>query len=83
MTDFIAGFNITVEKEREDLEDMVNDLLEVEKKCNKLLNIWERFEELYGQFMIPVEGNRGLIQKLMVDLEIDNDYFPKEKKVNV
>jgi len=34
MTDFILGFNITVEKERQDLVDMVNDLLVTEKKNN-------------------------------------------------
>lgn len=34
MTDFILGFNITVEEERKDLVNMVDDLLEIEKKNN-------------------------------------------------
>ena len=46
----------------------------------KLKKLWESFEDSYGQFMIPVEGNRILIKKLMIDLEIDNEYFPKEGK---
>lgn len=97
MTDFIAGFNITVEKEREELEEMVNDLLEIEKiyfnkqelftklekenaELKKLLKAWESFEELYGQYTIPVEGNSTSIAKLMIDTEIDNDYYPGEAK---
>lgn len=31
---FIGGFNITVKKEREELVNMINDLLEIEKKNN-------------------------------------------------
>ena len=34
MDDFIMGFNITVGSGRQDLIDMVNDLLEIEKKNN-------------------------------------------------
>ena len=59
--------------------DAVTSSLEREKKLKK---IWESFEDLYGQFMIPVEGNRVLIKKLMVDLEIGNNYFPKEEESN-
>ena len=54
--------------------DAVETSLQREKKLKK---IWENFEDLYGQFMIPVEGNRISIKKLMVDLEIDNNYFPR------
>ena len=35
MTDFIAGYNITVEEERKELENMIDDLLKIEKKNNK------------------------------------------------
>ena len=47
-------------------------------RCVKLEKIWEDFELKYGQYMIPVEGNRTSIKKLMIDIEIDNQYYPKE-----
>ena len=50
------------------------------ERGKKLKKIWESFEDLYGQFTIPVEGNSVSIKKLMVDLEIDNNYFPREEK---
>ena len=81
-TNYIGGYNITVEKERDELREMINDLLEVEKKHNKLLDIWEKFETLYGQYTIPVEGNLTSIKKLMIDAEIDNQYFPEGEKKN-
>ena len=59
--------------------DAVETSLRNEKKLRK---IWENFENLYGQFTIPVEGDRTLIKKLMVDMEIKNDYFPGEGKSN-
>ena len=70
--------NITRTFHRDDYEglDAVIDSLKREKKLRK---IWENFEDLYGQSMIPVEGNRTLIKKLMVDLEIKNEYFPEEE----
>lgn len=34
--DFIKGFNTTVEQERQELTNMINDLLEIEKKYYKL-----------------------------------------------
>lgn len=34
--DFIGGFNITVEQERQELTNMINDLLEIEIKFNKM-----------------------------------------------
>ena len=34
MTNFIHGFNITVESERKELSDMIDDLLKIEKKNN-------------------------------------------------
>ena len=73
--------NITRTFHRDDYKslDAVTSSLEREKKLKK---IWESFEDLYGQFMIPVEGNRVLIKKLMVDLEIGNNYFPKGEKSN-
>ena len=57
--------------------DAVIDSLE---ECDKLKKMWASFADLYEQFMIPVEGDRTLIKKLMVDLEINNGYFPKEEK---
>ena len=43
MNDFIAGFNITVEKERKDLEEMINDLLIIEKNYFKKQELVTKF----------------------------------------
>ena len=74
-----GDINITRTFHRDDYKslDAVKTSLQREKKLKK---IWERFEDLYGQFTIPVEGNRVLIKKLMVDMEIDNDYFLRGRK---
>lgn len=68
------------EKQIVDLENEVetlhSELREVYADCGKLKKLWKGFEDVYGKFMIPVEGKRTLIGKLMVDLEIDNNYFP-------
>ena len=45
MTDFIAGFNITVEKERQELEEMIINLLEIEKKNNKNQELVTKFSK--------------------------------------
>ena len=47
MTDFIAGFNITVEEERQELENMINDLLEIEKKNNKNQELVTQYSSEY------------------------------------
>jgi len=58
----------------------LDEIITILKNYPKLKKLWSSFEDLYGQFMIPVEGDRALIKKLMIDLEIDNGYFPKEEK---
>ena len=42
-TDFIGGFNITIKEERQELIDMVKDLLEIEKKNNKNQELVTKF----------------------------------------
>jgi len=71
--------NITRTFHRDDYKSL-NKAIALLEDYPKLKKLWNSFEELYGQFMIPVEGNRTLIKKLMVDLEIENEYFPKEEK---
>jgi len=43
MTDFIAGFNITNKNERQELEEMIFQLLEIEKKYDKQQELVTKF----------------------------------------
>lgn len=70
--------NIVRTFHRDDYKSLDN-IIALLKREEKLKKLWEKFEDLYGQFMIPVEGKRTLIRKLMVDSEIDNDYYPGRK----
>lgn len=44
-TDFLHGFNLTVESEREELSNMIDDLLEIEKKNNINQTLVTKFSE--------------------------------------
>ena len=44
-TDFLHGFNLTVESEREELSNMIDDLLEIEKKNNINQALVTKFSE--------------------------------------
>jgi len=57
MNDFIAGFNITVEKERKELEEMVNDLLVIEKNYFKN-------QELVTKFSSEVEEQQKNLDQI-------------------
>jgi len=43
--DFIHGFNITVESEREEMSNMIDDLLKIEKKNNINQALVTKFSE--------------------------------------
>jgi len=63
-----------------DIWDGTDEIIEMLKRGEKLKKIWEKFELKYGQYMIPVEGDRTLIKKLMIDIEINNQYFPYSRE---
>ena len=76
----VAKLDNQVGELENEVETLESELREAYEECDKLKKMWASFADLYEQFMIPVEGSRTLIKKLMVDLEIDNGYFPKEEK---
>ena len=57
MTNFIAGFNITDEKERKELEDMINDLLKIEK-------IYFNKQELFTKISSEVEEQQKNLDQI-------------------
>ena len=76
---YITELQNEIENLHAELRMVYNEKQDLLEKFNKLQKVWKDFEELYGQFMIPVEGNRTLVKKLMIDCEIDNDYYEKEE----